>query len=284
MHSFNFKCSPVIHSDGSTPLSSGVGGQLSHSDCVSGPECSLSIFPEHNHSLSSITQPQQLPQPSSGFPTSVPHPSDQLVPDASCKDGVPRHSDADCEVLRQAILQLRAERQAQLQQLQQQQQQLESQAELSINPVKGFLHSPSSPLGQGGPPDAVQLTPGRKAVAATLDSIHSVLQPELSSRREDKVEPGTEGWRRGGSAGREAEDQRGSTPVRVVGSQAGNQATGNNGTPAFPSNQNAAVVTALSNQTHSEADQHGEPAFSKADESSAPPCTTCPAEDEDRTR
>ncbi|XP_031589390.1 protein TASOR isoform X3 [Oreochromis aureus] len=262
----------------------GFGGQLSNSDCVSGPECSPSIFPEHNHSLSSITQPQQLPQPSSGFPTSLPHPSDQLVPDASCKDGVPRHSDADCEVLRQAILQLRAERQAQLQQLQQQQQQLESQAELSINPVKGFLLSPSPPLGQGGPPDSVQLTPGRKAVSATLDSIHSVLQPELSSRREDKVEPPIEGWRRGGSAGREAEDQRGSTPVRVVGSQTGNQATGNNGTSAFLSNQNAAVVTALSNQTHGEADQHGEPVFSKADESSAPPCstTTCPAEGEDR--
>lgn len=123
-------------------------------------------------------------------------------------------------------------------------------------------------------------------MSATLDSIHSVLQPELSSRREDKVEPPIEGWRRGGSAGREAEDQRGSTPVRVVGSQTGNQATGNNGTSAFPSNQNAAVVTALSNQTHGEADQHGQPVFSKADESSAPPCstTTCPAEGEDRAR
>lgn len=246
--------------------SSGVGGQLGSADCGSGPECSPSIFPEHNHALSSVSQPQQLPQP--GFPSSLPHPSDQLVPDASSKDGVPLHSDADCEVLRQAILQLRAERQAQLQQLQLQQQQLESQAELSINPVKIFLHSSSPPLGQGGPAESVQLTPGRKAVAATLESIHSDLQAGLSSRREDRGEPPAEEWRRGGEPG----DQRG----REAGSQGGGQALRSSDTPAFLSNQSAAA----SSQTHGEADQHGEPLFSKADESSTPSCSTtsCPVE------
>lgn len=267
---------PIIDDMLSPKGAKGVRGQLSHGDCVSGPECSPSIFPEH--SLSSVSQLQQLPQPSSGFPSSLPHPSDQLVPDASCKDGVPLHSDADCEVLRQAILQLRAERQAQLQQLQQQQQQLESQAELSINPVKSFLHSLTPPPGQGGPAETLQLTPGRKAVAATLESIHSDLQPELSSRREDREEPPAEEWRRG--RGGEPGEQRGSTPVRVAGSQAGNQAPRSNDTPAFLSNQSAAAVTALSSQTHGETDQHGEPVFAKADASSTPSCstTTCPIE------
>ncbi|XP_071351563.1 protein TASOR isoform X2 [Trachinotus anak] len=211
---------------------------------------------EHMHPLSTGDQPQQLLQQSGSGLLPLPHLSDQLVPDASCKDGVPQPSDADLEVLRMAISQFRAERQAQLQQ----EQQLDSQAELSINPLRSFLPNPSGhttpPVGQGGPAEAAQLTPGRKAVASTLELIHSGLQPELGEekRRKDRAEPPTEGERRGRS--------RGGTPVRAVGLLGGNSDPSNSGTSTPSSNQS----TGRSDQTDSreKADPQSKPAFPEA--------------------
>ncbi|XP_044066398.1 protein TASOR isoform X2 [Siniperca chuatsi] len=271
-----------------------LGRQLSHSDSVLGSEPSPSIFPEHIHPLSSSDQPQHLLQQSVSSLPPLSHLSDQLVPDASCKEGVPHHSGTDFEVLRFAISQLRAERQAQ--QLQQQ------QAELSINPIKGFLPNPictgsrhTTPLlGQGGPSESVQLTPGKKAVAATLELIHSALQLELGEeeRREDGAETPTEGQRKGGSrGGGEPGDQRDGTPVRVE-----NWGPSNSDTSTPSSNQNTAAVTGPSNQIDSASDgrgkaaQQGEPAFLKAAKHGAAKhgaasssATACPVEG-DRSR
>lgn len=216
------------------PLSSGLGRQLSHGDSVSGSERSPSVFPEHIHPLSSCDQPQQ---PDSGLP-SLPHLSDQLVPDASSKDVVSQHSDTDFEVLRQAISQLRAERQAQLQQ----QQLLDSQTDCSISPLKNLLSDPICvgsgltplPLGQGGP-------------------------------TEDRVAPPTERQRK--AAGGEAGDQRDGIPVKVVGLLRGNHGTSNSDASTPSSIQNTAAVAGPSNQPDStsdrteEVDQQEEPTF-----------------------
>ncbi|XP_070759390.1 protein TASOR [Enoplosus armatus] len=213
---------------------------------------------EHIHPLSSRDQPQHLLQQSGSSLPPLSHLSDQLVPDASCKEGVPNHSGTYFEVLRRAISQLRAERQAQQQQQQ--------QAELSINPLKSFL--PNRLLGQGGPSDSVHLTPGKKAVAATLEFIHSALQPEVGEEERRKVgaETLTEGRRKGG----EPRDQRDGTPVREVGLLAGNLAPSNGDMSTLSSNQYAAAVTGPSNQTDStnegrgRADQQRAPAFPRA--------------------
>ncbi|XP_040890119.1 protein TASOR isoform X2 [Toxotes jaculatrix] len=250
---------------------------------------------EHIHPLSSVDQPQHH----SGQPGScllpLPHLSDQLVPDASCKDSGQQPSDTDFEVLRLAISQFRAERQAQLQQ-----QQLDSQEDFSINPLKSFLPNydrtgggHSTPVGQGGPSESVQLTPGRKAVAAALELIHSSLQPELGGgdqRREDRVEPPTEGQRSGRSHGGgqgEAESVDG-TPHRVVGLSGGNRCPINNDTSTPSSNQNTTTVTGPGDQTYStsvgreKADQQGKPAFPKAAQHGAASSSTssCPVEGE----
>lgn len=252
-----------------SPLFSGLGRQLSHSDSVSGSERSPSIFPEHIHPLSSCDQPQQ---PGSRLP-SLPHLSDQLVPDDSCKESS-QHSNTDYEVLRQAISQFRAERQAQ----KEQKQLLDSQVDCSINPLLQNLLSNSvgvgsglvtPPLVQGGPNESAQLTPGRKAVAATLELIHSALQPELGDqeRREDRVTPPTQRQRKAGGGGAETGDQRGGTPVKVVGLLRGSSGTSTRETSPPFSNQNTAVVTGPSNQPDStsdgteKVDPHGEPAF-----------------------
>ncbi|XP_070696328.1 protein TASOR [Pempheris klunzingeri] len=234
-------------------------------------EGSPSIFPENNSPLSSRDQPQHLLQQVGSGLSPLSHLSDQLVPDASCKEAGPHHSGTDYEVLRLAISQLRAERQAQLQQQQQQQQQLDSQAELSINPLKSFLpkctgsgHT-TPPLGQRAPAEVGQHNPGENAVAATLELIHSELQ--LEPRKEERREDGAEGWRRGGPGSR---DHRDGTPGRVVGLQGGHRGPSNSDTSTFSSNQNAAAVTGPSNQTNSSSDgretahHRGEPAFPKA--------------------
>ncbi|XP_073324924.1 protein TASOR [Pagrus major] len=249
----------------------GLGRQLSHSDSVS--EHSPSIFPEHIHPLSSRDQPQHLlNQSGSGLPP-LSHLSDQLVPDTSCKEGGPQPSGKDLEDLRLAISQLRAERQAQLQQ----QQRLDSQAELSINPLKSLLPNPVSagsrhttpPL---RPTESAPLNPGKKAVAATLEFIHSALQTEL----EDELrETGAEGRRPRGRR-----DQRDGTLVRTVGSLGGNLGPSKSDTSTASSNPNTAAVTEPSNQSDStndrreKADQHG-PAYSSTN--------ACPAEG-DRSR
>ncbi|XP_038553930.1 uncharacterized protein tasora isoform X3 [Micropterus salmoides] len=264
----------------------GLGRQLSHSDSLSGSERSPSIFPEHIHPLSSLDQPQHLLQQSSPSLHPLSHLSDQLVPDTSCKEGVLHHSGTDFEVLRLAISQLRAERKAQLHELQQQ------QAKLCSNPPKSFLsntsctdsHSTSPLLGQRRPSESVQFTPGSKAVAATLELIHSALQPELGEEemRADGAETPTEGWRSGGSrGGAERVDQRDGTPIRVE-----NWSPSNSDKSTTSSNQNTAAVTGPSNQIDStkdgrgKANQQGEPAFSKgAIRSAASSSTTvCPVE------
>ncbi|XP_035517685.1 protein TASOR [Morone saxatilis] len=258
----------------------GLGRQLSRSDSVSGSERSPSIFPEHIRSLSPHDQPQHLLQQSgSGLPL-LSHLSDQLVPDASCKEGVPHHSGTDFEVLRLAISQLRAERQAQLQQ----QQRFDSQAELSINPLKRFLPNPvhtgsrhTSPvLSQGGASESV--TPGKKAVAATLELIHSDLQLGLG---EEEVKAGrAEGQRSGGSQGGGG-----------GGVESGNQRNPSNGDKSKSlSNQNTAAGTGTNILTDStndgrEKDQQAESVFPKAAKHSAASASTtaCPVEG-DRSR
>ncbi|KAF3690273.1 Protein TASOR [Channa argus] len=235
----------------------------SRGDSGSGPECSPSIFPEHIHPVSSSDQPQQS---SSGLPT-LPHLSDQLVPDAFCKDAVPQPSETDFEKLRQAISQFRAERQAQLQQ-----KLLDSQTDCCSSPPRSIHANPvcvgsghiTPPLGQGGSNESAQLTPGRKAVAATLDLIHSALQLELGDegRREDRVGLPTERRRTGGA---EPKDQRDDPLV----------------------SQNTAAVAGQSNQPDSTSDrrekvaQQAEPELTNAAKQDAASSSTysCPAGD-----
>ncbi|XP_044206100.1 uncharacterized protein LOC122981439 [Thunnus albacares] len=258
---------------------------------------------EHIHALSSGDQAQHLQQPGSGHPP-LPHLSDQLVPEASCKEGMPHHSDTDLEMLQLAISQLRAERQAQQQQLQQR---LDAQAEFSINPCKSFLSNPrhtgsghiTPSSAQGVLAESVHLTPGRKAVAATLELIHSTLQPELGEeqRREhrDGAEPLTERQRRGASPGGEAGDKRSGTPVRVVGLSGGKQGPINTDTsssicPSTPSSDQYTTArpsdqTDWTNDERGKADQQGEPALPRAAKHGAvsSSTTSCPVES-DRSR
>lgn len=98
----------------------------------------------------------------------------------------------DMEVLQQAIKEMRAERLKQLQQLRMQQQLLELQVEssdaaLPAAAVEGGHLTP--PTDRAVPP--VRFTPGRKAVTATLDLIHSGLQLETweGERSEDRRRP-----------------------------------------------------------------------------------------------
>ena len=209
-----------------------------------------------------------LPQPGSNL-SSLPHVSDQLVPDTLSSDGLT--SSRDMEFLQQAIRQLRAERREQLHQLKQQQHCLETQAEPRISPLNSLIRNPvgtgsghkTPPFGQGGPSESVQPTSTRKAT--TLESIHSVLQSELwdENRRKDGQQRPTEGRRRSGSLeGGEPGD-----PRRMVSSRTGNLAPGNTVTPALSSKQSAAAVTGLSHQTepaNGDGDQRGESDISLA--------------------
>lgn len=202
--------------------------------------------------MSSCEQPRH---PGSAL-LSLPHLSDQLVPDASCKDAVLQHSDTEFEVLRQAISHFRAKRQAQLQQ----QQLLDSRADCSINsllanPVSVGTGHATPPLDPGGSTESVRLTPGRKAVSDTLELIHSALQPERG---------GQERRERQRTAG-ETEDQRGGTPVLDI--LSGSCGTSKSDASPPSSSENTAVVTGPSNQPDSTSDgtekvhQHGEPAL-----------------------
>lgn len=201
------------------------------------------------------------------------------------------HAGKDFEDLRLAISQLRAERQAQLQQQQLQLQQLQQQQQQQQWFVRTGSHHTTLLLDQDGPAESVQLTSGKKAVAATLELIHSALQLELGE--EEAREVGAEGRRSGGRSGRGAEpgEQRDGTSVRVVGSLGGNLGSSNSNTSTPSSNQNTAAVTGPSNQTEStnggreKADQQGEPAFPKAAEQGAASSSiaACPVEG-DRAR
>ncbi|KAK2861669.1 hypothetical protein Q5P01_001202 [Channa striata] len=263
----------------------GLSRQLSQGD--SGSEHCPSIFPEHLHPVSSC---DQLQQTSSGLPA-LPHLSDQLVPDASCKDAVPQPSETDFEKLRQAISQFRAERRAQLQQ-----QLLDSHIECSSSPPTSVHPNPvcagsghiTPPLGQGASAESVQLTPGRKAVAATLDLIHSSLQLELGEegRREDRVVLPTDKPRKGGA---EPGDQCDDPPVKVAGVLRGKPDFSNSDMSS--SSQNKPSASGQGNQPDSTSDrrenvdQQAEPALTNAAKQDAASSSTysCPAGD-DRSR
>lgn len=258
---------------------------------VSGFKSSPSIFPGHMHFLNSGEKVQHLLQQSS---SSLPNVSDQLVPEASCKEGVPHHSRSDLKMLQLAISTLRAERQAQQQQ--QKQQRLDSQAGLSINPLTNFLpnHTGSGhvtpPLGQVAPTESVQLTAGRKAVTATLQLIHSTLQTDLEKEqskegsREDQELP-TMVQRRGVRLG-------GGEPVRSLEGNKRNCDISTCVRPSTPSfNQNTATVAApsdhkdLTNDSKEKTDQQEGESFPKAaDQDTVSSSTTsCPGEG-DRSR
>ncbi|KAM8755789.1 protein TASOR isoform 3-T3 [Acanthopagrus schlegelii] len=103
--------------------------------------------------------------------------------------------------------------------------------------------------------ESAPLNPGKKAVAATLEFIHSALQTELEDElRETEAE---------GRRSRERREQRDGTPVRKVGSVGGNLGPSNSDTSITSSHPNTATVTEPSNQTDAtsdrreKADQHG---------------------------
>lgn len=94
-----------------------------------------------------------------------------------------RPSGRDLEDLRLAISQLRAERLSQLQKQQFHQQQLQKQQWLPYTSSQNA----DSILDQRGPTDSVQLIPGKEAVAATLEVIHTALQLEVGQDRDGSV-------------------------------------------------------------------------------------------------
>ncbi|KAM8914826.1 protein TASOR isoform 2-T2 [Spinachia spinachia] len=211
---------------------------------------------EHIRPFPSYDQPH-LPLQCGSNPPAFPHWSDQLVPDASFKE---RHSDTDFEVLRLAISQLRAERKAQLQQ------QLDARAESYINSFTNLLPNAGGGTGlstalltQGGPAESEKVTQDKKAVAVTLDMIHSALHQEQM----------------------EDEGTKGAALTRTVGGSAecGGDAVGGNGNPGNGekttslSNQHTAAPTRPSTRTGSTGDgreknhhQPGEPVLPKAAE------------------
>ena len=142
--------------------------QLSQEDPALVSELSPSYFSKPPNAPPSC--PHFLPLSS---PTNLPAPLlDQLVPDSrktnststssscsSTNEGLQPQTNADFEALRFAISHFKAERQARAQKLEQ-------------HGREGRDNGCTTP---GGPPEEIQLTPGRKALAATLESIHSVL-------------------------------------------------------------------------------------------------------------
>lgn len=242
---------------------SGLGRQLSRSGSVSGSERSPPDFPERLPPLSSGDQPQQ---PGSNLLPAT-HLSDQLVPDASFKDAAPRPSHTDFEVLRQAISHLRAERQAQLQQQKQQLLDLKPSKSSPPKPVcVGTSHTTAPPLCQGSPTEPVQLTTGRKAVAATLELIHSSLQlePGEKEKRESRAEVPAEKRRKVGG-GTEPGEQRDGGPEKkeLLGKSC---VTSNNDTSTLSSSQISAPATGSKqpDSTSEPSDQKGKASFSSA--------------------
>ncbi|XP_034021080.1 uncharacterized protein tasora [Thalassophryne amazonica] len=166
----------------------GFSKQPSHCDATF-PSEPAPTLPDLSLSRPSSDQ-QCLQQPGVGH-TQLPQFSDPLVKEGgTCpEEVVQHHSESELEALRQYISDFRAKRQAQ------------QQAELSLNHQKLFnslacagdptdqshlLNSSSAPSEcQGGRTDTVhqQMTPGRKAVCATLDLIHSALLPDQGEDR-----------------------------------------------------------------------------------------------------
>ncbi|XP_038135631.1 translation initiation factor IF-2-like [Cyprinodon tularosa] len=134
-----------------------------------------------------------LPGPSAE-PTFCAHASDQMVPDPGA-ERISLTTSRDMEFLQQAIKELRAERLEQLKQLRLQQVMLEQQVESDVGPfsnpigTEGGGGHTTPPPGPAAPLESLRLTPGRKAVAAKLDSIHSRLQIWDNKGLEDRQPP-----------------------------------------------------------------------------------------------
>ncbi|XP_029908234.1 protein TASOR isoform X2 [Myripristis murdjan] len=282
----------------------GLGNRrLSHEASALGSELSPSSFTEHNLPFSSDPPPHQHlhQQPFPGLIQLSPL-SDQLVPksvtppsssSSSSNEVSQHHSGPDFEALRMAISHLRAERQAQ-----QQQQRFDPRADFSINPLQSFLPNPAlpgalaernqlpaggrttPPVEQGGPGQQIQLTPGRKAVTATLDSIHLTLEAEQEEEQTEGREGAdlpVEGLGCGGSTGRELGDQNDVAPPRGMGLLS-------RASEAAPSaNPNAELASAASsdgadpgNSTgdREKADQRGQPAFPAMAPEATVPCSS----------
>ncbi|XP_023811111.1 protein TASOR isoform X1 [Oryzias latipes] len=148
------------------------------------PECSA--IPEPPDQLQGINKPPEVPPlPCSSLPPG-PEASDQLFPDAASKDRLPLATSRDMEFLQQAIKQLRAERQEQLQRLRLQRELLQSQAEPT--PPK-----PPGPINGHNPPLLTPPIPSRKAAQSPPSD------PLLWDRGGGA--PATEGQQEGGAEG-----------------------------------------------------------------------------------
>ncbi|XP_030231723.1 protein TASOR isoform X1 [Gadus morhua] len=176
VHNFNSLVVDQGHKDKpiTEDLPEGVGpGLLNRHLIQEDPALVSELSPSHFPKLpvAPISCPHFLPLSS---PTNLPATLlDQLVPDSrkshststssscsSANEGLPPQTNADFEALRFAISHFKAERQARAQKLQQ-------------HGREGVANGCPTP--PSGPPEEIQLTPGRKALEATLDSIHSVL-------------------------------------------------------------------------------------------------------------
>lgn len=131
-------------------------------------------FSDDNKNEQPITDELQSPEDLMQS-NSVPSAPDQLVSESDLspsKDSIHLHSEQDFEVLRRAISQLRAERQQQLQESQTQEMSGSTET-MTRNPTEQRPFTPPSDHDVNS--ESVQLTPGRKAMAATLELIHSSL-------------------------------------------------------------------------------------------------------------
>uniref|UniRef100_A0A8C6TTC6 Uncharacterized protein n=1 Tax=Neogobius melanostomus TaxID=47308 RepID=A0A8C6TTC6_9GOBI len=126
-----------------------------------------------------------IPQPISEEPQSTEDPSQSdLVPSEDVVPGaIPLHSEQDFAVLHRAISQLRAERRQQLSDTNSDRQGAVSTTDVSTTSVFTAEQRPfTPPSDKVSAIEAVQLTSGRQAVAATLDLIHTSLQPADEDR------------------------------------------------------------------------------------------------------
>ncbi|XP_055080704.1 protein TASOR isoform X2 [Periophthalmus magnuspinnatus] len=126
---------------------------------------------------------------------SGPVPSEDLVSGYGL-GSIPLHSEQDFEVLHRAISQLRAERQQQLRNNQSDTTSEgqgavsttdESATDLTASVTTTEQKPGTTPTDKVSNSDGAQLTPGRKAVAATLDLIHSTLHLTNEDRTKDQT-------------------------------------------------------------------------------------------------
>nr|XP_015814187.2 uncharacterized protein tasora [Nothobranchius furzeri] len=181
----------------------GLSRPLVHQDSVSSYKRSPSTLPEHIHPISSSSLPLEFPPQPTSTQLFLPQPSNEIVPDSSCKNSLSPTTSRDMKFLQQAIQQLRAQRLEQQQQLKLEQQRLEMQMESSDYRLPIRAESETPHLVNEEPTEPVHLMAGRKTIATNVES---VLQ-----------QPSTEGpGRQGSPGGDELEEQRESNLVRGV--------------------------------------------------------------------